>query len=1313
MIKKNEIYALLIPILTLVIHKMTWVWVKPHIWFAYYFSLFLSTKIGGEKGGYYATGLTAFIVYFFEMEPLYSFQKNSIGDYVSMIFFIIVGIALSRTVGSLNIKMKELKIASAAFYSKNGVVITDKKGKILKINQAYIQMSGYSESELIGNTPSLLKSDMYDSSFYKQLWIDLEKKNAWEGEIVNKTKNGELFHIFLNITKIIQTEDDEIYYVGVMKDISKRKQLEKNLQEQKEQFEAMFQTSIDGIALLDLNSNFLKVNRAYCTMTGYTQEELLKKSCIEMSIAGDVERSKNAMKEVFEKGYIENFEKQCFTKEGEPFLVNMSLSMMPDKSSILAISKNITKNVILGNVIEQQKRRYEQIMKLASDGIFILSLNGKLFDCSQRAADMLGYSMQEMKQLWIFDWDTQYTQEKVLQYIRSIPSEPIKFETKYKRKNGTVYDAEVVAVTITIEEQEYVYASVRDVTEENRAKMLLTKAENKFHTLFEESSDGIVLLNVETKKFIEFNSKVLQMYGYTEDEFRELSFKDLDIFQTEEQILQIQHNILEKGWDKFTSQHRAKNGNIRDVIVNIRLFNFDNDQVLVVIVHDITEQKRLESNLIAAKEEAEKATRLKSGFLANMSHEIRTPLNGVIGINILLLKTDLTEQQQDYLKRSLQSAQSLLGLINDILDYSKIEAGKLELSNHPFSLEEVLHTVSGLFEYSIVQKGMEIHIDLDPLIPKMIEGDSLRLSQILNNLVGNAVKFTEHGDIVIHAKLLELRNQVITLQFSVSDTGIGIDQEEKSMLFHAFSQTDASNTRKYGGTGLGLAISKQLVEMMNGKIWLESIKGEGTTFYFTVQLELSEYQILKALPESFAHKRFLILEDNEIEGQFIVDILESWNIHPILCSNGTEALEIAQKTPLDYMLIDWRVPVLDGFDVLERLHDGRLDVIPKVIMISALMKEDLKEKARMRKVLPHAILHKPITASLLLNALVMEEDAMLSIDSLSSESMEKHFTGNILMVEDNEINQLVERGLLEGYGIAVDLAVNGLDAIEKCKNKTYDLIFMDLQMPVMDGFEAAKNIRFFDMKTPIVALSAAVMKHDKELTIAAGMNHHLSKPIDIEELEMILSRYLPVTERPVTNKSVANGPFLSFEGIDMPHLYKIYKDEEKILNYLKLFAKTQRNFCTHVEQYSIGSTEFKAAIHTFKGVSGNVAAIKLHETAVHIENSDDEDTIKELLHTLCDDLNELIVEIDQCNVSHQMHTHEFLDTANTIKLIDSTLAKLESNEFIDDDEIENLVYAVKPYLSEIVAAKLLEALNLFEFSVAIALLQTLKKDIYE
>jgi CheY-like chemotaxis protein len=608
---------------------------------------------------------------------------------------------------------------------------------------------------------------------------------------------------------------------------------------------------------------------------------------------------------------------------------------------------------------------------------------------------------------------------------------------------------------------------------------------------------------------------------------------------------------------------------------------------------------------------------------------------------------------------------------------------------------------------------MEIHIDLDPLIPKMIEGDSLRLSQILNNLVGNAVKFTEHGDIVIHAKLLELRNQVIMLQFSVSDTGIGIDQEEKSMLFHAFSQTDASNTRKYGGTGLGLAISKQLVEMMNGKIWLESIKGEGTTFYFTVQLELSEYEILKALPESFADKRFLILEDNEIEGQFIVDILESWNIHPILCSNGVEALEIAQKMPLDYMLMDWRVPGLDGFDVLERLYDGRLEVIPKVIMISALMKEDLKEKARMRKVLPHAILHKPITASLLLNALVMEETAMISIDSLSSESMEKHFTGDILMVEDNEINQLVERGLLEGYGIAVDMAVNGLDAIEKCKNKTYDLIFMDLQMPVMDGFEAAENIRLFDTKTPIIALSAAVMKHDKELTIAAGMNHHLSKPIDIEELEMVLSRYLPVVERPVTNKSVTNGPSLSFKGIDMSHLYKIYKDEEKILNYLKLFAKTQRNFCTHVEQYSIGSAEFKAAIHTFKGVSGNIAAIKLHETAVHIENSDDDDTIKALLHTLCDDLNELIVEIDQCNVSHQMHTHQFLDTADTIKLIDSTLAKLESNEFIDDDEIENLVYAVKPYLSEIVAAKLSEALNLFEFSVAIALLQTLKNDIYE
>lgn len=1308
--KKNELYALSFPIIALILHKMAWPFVQPHIWFAYYFSLYFSARIGGKRGGYYATFLTAALVYFFEMQPLFSLVKNNIGDYISMIFFIFVGLALSQSSGKLKDKVAELEIVSAVFNSNNGIVIINKKGKIVRINQAYSDLTGYTENELIGHTLAILKSDIHEKSFYTQIWTDLQNKNGWEGELINKKKNGELFYTALTITKTENKDQSNIYYIGVMKDISKHKQLEKEVQEQKVLFEAMFKSSKDGIALVDLQSNFLKVNEAYTELTGYTQDELLQKSCIGMSIPEDVERTKNAIKIVIEKGFAENFEKKCYTKTGVLFTVSMSLVMMPDHKSILITAKNITQEVLLRDELKKQRREYKQLMKLASDGIFILNLDGKLIECSQRASTMLGYSMEEMKNLAVYDWDVAHTSEEAIQHVQNIPNEPISFETKHKRKDGTTYDAAIVAVKIDIDAQEYIYASVRDITEEKRAKEELKNAEHKFHTLFEESHDGIVLLNLNTKKIIEFNTKALEMYGYTEEEFKKMSPTDLDILRTEEQIRQMHLELIENMESyRFVTQHKTKEGKVLDIHVHLRVLEIKEEKVLVATLHDISEEKRLEKVLIGAKEAAEKAAQLKSGFLANMSHEIRTPLNGIIGINTLLLKTPLNEQQHDYLKKSLHSSQLLLALINDILDYSKIEAGKLELSVHPFSLEDALHSVSGLFEYSIVQKGMEIHIDFDPSIPDRMEGDSLRLSQILNNLVGNAVKFTEHGDIVIRAKKVDYHGNNICIECSVSDTGIGMTEEELERLFHAFTQTDASNTRKYGGTGLGLAISRQLVEMMKGKIWVESTKGKGTTFYFTVQLTQLNYEKAPMSIETFATNRILVIEDNDIERQMIADILESWDIHPILCSNAKEALTITENTPIDYVLIDWRLPGMDGFDFIKQLHNHYLGLFPRVIMISALMKEDIRQKAKERNIYPDIILHKPITASILLEALIENNQPFEDLSSSTLDDIQ--FAGKILMVEDNEINQLVERGLLENFGLEVDVAKNGIEAIQKCKNENYDLILMDLQMPIMDGFEATKNIRTFNATIPIVALSAAVMQHDKELTANAGMNYHLAKPINLQELQTILSRYLKtVSHIGLPKESIS--AITAVEGIDMPHLQMLFKEEEKIVNFLKLFANTQRNFCTTIQYYAIGSPKFNSAIHTLKGVSGNIAATKIHELTILIEKAKDTDEVSSLLDILCLELTLLIDTIDYHQPSlSKTENLKVLSLQDTLKLVDDILKKLKANEFIDDTEQAKLIYAIKSYSDERTVTKISESLELFDFSSTINLLQELKKSV--
>ena len=345
---------------------------------------------------------------------------------------------------------------------------------------------------------------------------------------------------------------------------------------------------------------------------------------------------------------------------------------------------------------------------------------------------------------------------------------------------------------------------------------------------------------------------------------------------------------------------------------------------LATIGIDITHKKKVEEAILLAKEQAEHANKAKSEFLANMSHEIRTPLNGIIGLNDLVLKTALTEVQHDYLTKTQQSSKALLSVINDILDYSKIEAGKLEFEEKIFSIENLLRNVTNLFEYAISGKLLEMHIDIHPDTPKILKGDFLRVGQIFNNLVGNAIKFTEKGDITLRVKPIAQTDTHVQLQCSITDTGIGMSEEEQAKLFQAFSQTDTSNTRKYGGTGLGLTICKQLIELMGGEIWQESVKGSGSTFTFTLQLKKDESQETVAYSSNYLRdQRFLVVDDNQLERELIGAILTSWGANPTLCGSGKDAIHLAEIQPFDYLIVDWQMPGIDGLDVGVEL-DGRI-----------------------------------------------------------------------------------------------------------------------------------------------------------------------------------------------------------------------------------------------------------------------------------------------------------------------------------------------------------------------------------------------------
>lgn len=755
-------------------------------------------------------------------------------------------------------------------------------------------------------------------------------------------------------------------------------------------------------------------------------------------------------------------------------------------------------------------------------------------------------------------------------------------------------------------------------------------------------------------------------------------------------------------------------------------------------ITDISEQKEAEEATLKAKIAAEEANEQKSTFLANMSHEIRTPMNAIIGMSYLALQGELDSKQKNYIQKVNKAGENLLGIINDILDFSKAEAGKTILEKTGFNLEEVLENVASLISLKVESKGIELLFKVNNDVPNRLIGDALRLSQILTNLANNAVKFTESGEILIQVKKLSQTKDYVELEFSVKDSGIGISKEQLLNIFDSFSQADGSTTRKYGGTGLGLAISKRFVELMGGKLSVDSEIGKGSSFNFSIKLEIQStvHDASVFNVYQLTGLRALVVDDNSSAREILEAMLNTLNIEVSFAHNGIEALEAvdsaANHNPFDIVIMDWQMPKMDGIEAARRLVD--IPGSPPVIIVTSFGKEDVMDKADIQEINLDQILTKPVIKSALIQSIFVTLNKNLKNNFpqpqvISKFTITKDFNGcRILLVEDNEMNQELAYELLSQRGIQVTIANNGQESLDLLKSDLlFDCVLMDCLMPVMDGFTATREIRKLPQfsQLPIIAMTANVMPADRKKTLDAGMSDFIEKPLNVEKMFNTIGNWIkPLADNKSELKKPDHFNQLNTEidfidGINVKSgLANTNNDHELYRRILLKFSKSQSNFYNAFLASQKDSDPMASArcAHTLKGNAGNIGASALYSASQRLEdactNNFSPAEIEVLLNEVVSALTSVLRGIDNFKDKNSQpeKKQEFSDTSINVRLKDLYRLLQDSDGDAEDLIVEILMSAEDTLLFPKLKT-LSDEIGSFDFDKAIISLSKILKDI--